>query len=308
VKQTRTALVVVLVLFSTALAAACGEGSESATTTTGSWVPVEVEGTVIPARPERIVSASPTATEVLYALGAGDRVVATDLFSNHPPAAEEKAQIDAYNVSVEALAGFSPDLVILAFDPGDVQAGLAALGVPSLLFSAPTTLDDVYGQMAALGAATGLEAEAASLTVEMREGIEAVVASVPAADGPVTYYYELDPTFYSVTSTTFIGSLLGMLGMESIADGSDPDGLGYPQLSPEYILEVDPDFILLADTKCCGQSAETVAVRPGWDTLGAVVAGRVITLDDDVASRWSPRLVDLLAAVVEGVYAPVGAG
>lgn len=307
-KPARYAPVLALVLFGTALAVACGGGGESATSPTGAWVPVEVAGTVIPARPERIVSASPTATEVLYALGAGDRLVATDLFSTYPPAAQEKARIDAYNVSVEALAAFSPDLVILAFDPGDVRAGLAALGVPSLLFSAPATLDDVYGQMAALGAATGLEAEATNLTAEMREGVDRVVASVPPGSGPVTYYYELDPTFYSVTSTTFIGSLLGMLGMESIADGNDPDGFGYPQLSAEFILGADPDVILLADVKCCGQSAETVAARPGWDTLGAVVGGRVIPLDDDVASRWSPRLVDLLAVVVEGVHAPAGAG
>lgn len=305
---TRLKPLAMLVLAAVAVAGACGEGGEAATTTAGTWVPVEVEGTLIPARPERIVSASPTATEVLYALGAGDRVVATDLFSNYPPEAAEKALIDGYNISVEAVAAFAPDLVILSFDPGDVQAGLAALQIPTVLFSAPGTLDDVYGQIEALGAATGLGGEAAALIADMRGGVGRVIAAVPAAGEPVTYYYELDPTFYSITSATFIGGLLGSLGMDSIADGNDPDGFGYPQLSAEFILAADPDFILLADVKCCGQTPETVAARPGWGTLRAVAGGRVVSLDDDVASRWSPRLVDLLAAVAEEVHAGAGAG
>ena len=116
---------------------------------------------------------------------------------------------------------------------------------------------------------------------------------------PLTYYYELDQTYYSVTSDTFIGRLLGLLGMKSIADsakGAAASG-GYPQLSAEYILDANPDFILLADTLCCHQSAASVARRPGWSGLTAVKAGHVIALNDDIASRWGPRIVDLLRTV-----------
>jgi len=302
--------------------AACGDGTTGAavstttevpaSTTTGAPdsaaigdYPVEVDGVVIAARPERILSASATHTEILYAIGAGDRVFATDLFSNYPPEANETEKIDAFNINVEAVAAFDPDLVILTYDPGDVVAGLGTLGIPVLLFGPPVTLDDAFAQIDAIGAAAGLPAEGSALIGEMRDRIDAVVAAIPGDGRRPTYYYELDPTRYSMTSFTFVGGLLGMLGLENVADPADADGYGYPQLGAEFLLDADPDFIFLADTKCCGVSAETITQRPGWDTLSAVVAGRVVELDDDIASRWGPRLVDLVETVAGAVY---GAG
>ena len=116
-------------------------------------------------------------------------------------------------------------------------------------------------------------------------------------------YYELDQTFFSVTSVTFIGHLFARLGMVNIADPADPDGFGFPQLSPEFIIEQDPDVVFLADTKCCGQTAATVAERPGWDQLRAVQRGSVVELDDDIASRWGPRIVNLMRAAADAVLA-----
>lgn len=276
--------------------AACGES--------GSGFPVEVEGTHVAAAPRRIVSASASHTEMIYAIGAGDRVVATDQFSNYPAAADATAKLDAFNLGVETVAAFDPDLVILSFDPGDLQAGLTALGIPALLFPAPATLDDVYGQIEALGEATGRTEEAAALVEEMAAEVERLVESVPAGEMR-TYYYELDPTFYTLTSDTFVGGLLARLGLESIADPAD-DGSGYPQLSPEFILAANPDFILLADTRCCGQSVATLAERPGWAGLGAVEEGRVVELDDDLAQRWGPRVVELLGVVAAALSAETG--
>jgi iron complex transport system substrate-binding protein len=191
--------------------------------------------------------------------------------------------------------------VVLSYDPGDLRAGLSALGIPTLLFAPPVTLEDAYGQMRALGAATGLEAEAAALVAGIEEEVARLVAAAPSRERPLTYYYELDPTLYSLTSATFVGGLFGLLGLQSIADAADPAGTGFPQLSAEFVLAADPDFIFLADTRCCGQSADTVAERPGWASLEAVALGRVVPLDDDVASRWGPRLVDLLAAAAAAI-------
>jgi iron complex transport system substrate-binding protein len=207
---------------------------------------------------------------------------------------------------VESVAAFTPDLVVLSYDPGELRTGLAALGIPTLLFAPPLTLEDAYAQMQALGAATGLGVEADTLVAGLREEVERLVSTGFAAEDGRTYYYELDPTLYSVTSNTFVGALLALLGLENIADAADDAGTGYPQLSAEFILAADPDFILLADTRCCGQSPETVASRPGWAALGAVGGGRVVALDDDVASRWGPRLVDLLATVAAAVATGVG--
>ena len=261
---------------------------------------------MIPAAPQRIVCASASHTEILYALGAGARVVATDQFSNFPPEVGATPKLDAFNLGVESVAALDPDLVVLSYDPGDLRAGLAALGIPTLLFAPPLTLEDAYGQMRSLGVATGLEAEAETLVAAIGGEVEAFVSAGPAGDRPLTYYYELDPTLYSLTSGTFVGGLFALLGMENIADPADSAGTGYPQLSAEFILAADPDFIFLADTRCCGQSAETVAARPGWAGLQAVAAGKVVPLDDDIASRWGPRLVDLLAAVAGAVSAGGG--
>ena len=261
----------------------------------------------IPAAPERIVSISPTATEILFAIGAEDQVVAVDSLSNYPQEAPV-TDLSGFEPNVEAIASYEPDLVVLSFDPGDVIGGLEAIGIPTILQPSAASLDDTYTQIEQLGAATGHIADAAAVVGSMQSDIASIVASIPAFDDAPTFYHELDPTFYSVTSSTFIGEIYGLLGLVDIADAADPDGYGYPQLSAEYIIEQDPDFIFLADTKCCGQNAETVAARPGWDRLTAVEEGRIVELDDDVASRWGPRIVDLLATVAEAVkqLEPVG--
>lgn len=308
-KRTRGRSRMALALLVALAAAACGAGAGEAgpaAVAPGGGFPVVVAGTLIPAAPQRILSASASHTEILFALGAGARVVATDQFSNFPPEAEATPKLDAFNLGVESVAAFAPDLVVLSYDPGELRTGLSALGIPTLLFAPPLTLEDAYAQMQALGAATGLEAEAEALVAGLREQVESLVSTGPAAEGRLTYYFELDPTLYSVTSNTFVGGLLALLGLENIADAADDAGTGYPQLSAEFILAADPDLILLADTRCCGQAPESVAARPGWAALGAVAGGRVVALDDDVASRWGPRLVDLLAAVAAAV--PAGSG
>ncbi|MGH8874279.1 MAG: ABC transporter substrate-binding protein [Acidimicrobiia bacterium] len=255
----------------------------------------------IPTLPERIVSLSATHTEVLFAIGAGDQVVAVDLFSDFPPEARERQQIDAFQLNVEAVAVLDPDLVVLAFDPGEAVTAFQALEIPALLFDAPADLEAAYAQWEVLGAATGHVAEAAEAVAEVQHRIDQAVASVPAPEEPITYYHELDPSYFTVTSSTFVGRVYGLFGLESIADGADPDGTGFPQLSGEAIVAADPDVIFLADTLCCGQSPETVAARPGWDTLTAVREGRVVPLGDDVASRWGPRLADLAEVVAAAV-------
>lgn len=283
------------------VACASGAGSEM------SPAPAE-PGVATAEAPLRIVSLSPTHTETLFALGAGDQVIAVDDQSNYPEGAPT-TDLSGFQPNVEAIAGYEPDLVVLSDDIEDVSAGLQAVGVDTLLLEAPASLDDVYDQIARLGMAVGREEEAADLVASMRDEIDALVAEVPERAEPLRYYHELDDQLYTVTSGTFIGQVYALAGLESVADAADPGGQagGYPQLSPEFLVEADPDLIFLADVKCCGQSAATVAERPGLSALTAVQQGRVIELDDDVASRWGPRVVDLLRAMVEATAAvPVG--
>ncbi len=272
------------------------------TTSTVSAFPVEVQdsrGTVtIASRPERIVSLSSTITEMLFAIGAGPQVAAVDNYSDFPPEAPI-TDLSAFTPNVEAIAAADPDLVIASYDPGDLMSSLAALGVPGMMMPAANTYADVWLQIEQLGRATGNPIGAIDLVHHMRGRIIEIIAGSPEVS--FTYYYELDQNLYSVTSTTFIGQLFGLLGLENIADPADEQGFGYPQLSSEYIIEVDPDLIFLADTLCCGQNTETMAARPGWSLLTAVANGSVIELDDGVASRWGPRIVDLLELAAQAV-------
>jgi iron complex transport system substrate-binding protein len=259
--------------------------------------------------PERIVSLSPTATEMLFAIGAGDRVVAVDDQSNHPPEAPV-TELSGFQPNVEAIAGYDPDLVVISNDPGDVQPALEQIGVEVLMLPAAAHIDDVYDQIERLGAATGNEEEADDLVDQMRADIDELVERAPEGDEPMTYYHELDETFFSVTSDTFIGAVYGLVGLESIADAAPDTAGGYPQLSAEFILDADPDFIFLA-AAAYGQTADVVGERPGWSELSAVQDDRLLELDQDTSSRWGPRIVDFLREVVEAMESasvPAGAG
>ncbi|MCE2526612.1 MAG: ABC transporter substrate-binding protein [Actinomycetia bacterium] len=271
--------------------------------------PVDVQdsdGTVtISARPERIVSLSGSTTEMLFAIGAGPQVVAVDSYSYYPPEAPV-TDLSSFSPNVEAITAFNPDLVVAFYDPGDLLSSLQALEIPALMMRSAGSLDDVWHQIEQLGLATGQQMEAADLVASMQHRIEAVLDSVPEVS--FTYYYELDQNLYSATSATFIGQVLGLLGLENIADPADEQGYGYPQLSSEYVIAEDPDLIFLADTICCGQSLETLSERPGWSALTAVADGRVVELNDDIASRWGPRIVDLLEVAAGAVTALADGG
>lgn len=288
--------------------AGCGQGSPGVTSAStapqtpspaAEGFPVTVRAgngpVVIGKRPERIVSLSPSATESLFAVGAGAQVVAVDDQSNHPAQAP-RTDLSGFKPNVEAIVARKPDLVVLSNDTDGVVAKLGALGVPVLLEPAAGKLDEAYDQIADLGAATGNKAASEKVVDGMRKRIEELVGGVPR-NKKLTYYHELDNTLYSATSTTFIGQVYGLFGLTNIADRAPGASGGYPKLSAEFVGKADPDLIFLADTKCCAQSKGTLAKRPGWSTLSAIKNDRVVALDDDVASRWGPRVVDLAQQV-----------
>ena len=242
-----------------------------------------IASTTVASAPSGIVSLSATATEILFAIGAGAQVVAVDDQSTYPEEAPTSA-LSGFTPNVEAIANYDPDLVVISYDPGDLVVGLEALGIDVLMQGAASAIDDTYSQIAELGDLTGHSDEA---------GLESLAEGRPGAG--MTYFHEVDSTLYSATSSTFLGQLYALLGLENIADPADEDGWGYPQLSPEYVIDVGPDLIFLADAEW-GESAETVAARPGWDAMSAVQAGNVFPLDE-TAGRWGPRIVDFLTTV-----------
>ncbi len=261
--------------------------------------PVEIaadNGAVtVDARPERVVSLSTVSTEILFAIGAGDQVIAVDSQSTYPAEAPV-TDLSSYTPNIEAIAALDPDLVFLSFDPTEVVDGLTALGIPVIMHGTGMSLEHAYEQIAQTGAATGHADEAAALVASTRERIRAAVAATPELDPAPSIYHEISYDLWSATSATFIGQVYALFGVDNISDAADDTGGGFPQLSAEYILDADPDLIFLGDV-LYGESAETVAARPGWSDLTAVRSGFVVELDTDVASRWGPRVGDLIEAV-----------
>jgi iron complex transport system substrate-binding protein len=268
----------------------------------GAAYPVSVGNLTLTKRPERIVSFSPSATEMLFAVDAGPQVVAVDDQSNYP-ADVPRTDLSSFKPNAEAIAATNPDLVVISDDLNRIVDQLTKLKIPVFRTPAAKTLDDTYAEIGQLGMLTGHPEAAGALTERMRADIDKIVKGVPPRSKPLSYYYELDPTFYTVTSKTFIGSIFSLFGLTDVADSADADGAkgGYPQLSQEALLKADPDMIFLADSKCCRQSAASVEARQGWSGITAVRTGRIVALDDDIASRWGPRVVDLVRSVAEAV-------
>ncbi len=281
-----------LVALGALVIAACGSGDDSGSETNGSAGEI----------PERIISLSPTHTEMLFAIGAGDQVIAVDGFSNYPAEAEAKmTDLSGFEPNVEAIASYDPDLVITEGTNPALIEQLGSLEIANWSGLAVSDFDGIFEQVEQLGAATGQVEGAAALIDSMRADIAEIDASVAGVDIGLTYYHELDPTYFSVTSDTFIGYVYGRLGLTSIADAAEGAGGGFPQLNAEFILDADPDLIFLACTKYCGETAESVSARPGWEGSTAVTTGRVLEMDDDIASRWGPRIIDYYRTVAAAV-------
>jgi len=260
-----------------------------------------------------IVSLSPSATQTLFAIGAGPQVRAVDRDATWPVGKLPALRIDAFNPSAESIAGLcptsashpsrKPDLVVISYDANSIKQKLRALGVRVVEQDAPSTLAAAYDQMRQLGTLTGRVNEANALVRRLKNHLAADVRRVPAhAAGDVRVYYELDPTFYAAASSTFVGSLLAQLGVTNIADAASTSAdAGYPQLNQEFIVSANPTVVLLADTVCCGASPATVAARTGWSTLDAVVNNNVYGLNDSVASTWGPLLGTLMDRLTNAV-------
>ena len=258
--------------------------------------------TEIAERPTAIVSLSPTATEMLFAIGAGPQVVAVDEYSYHPADAPV-TDLSGFTPNLEAIVAYEPDLVVVSDDIDGIVAALAGVDIPTLVLPGAQRVQDAYDQVRLLGEATGMLAEAETLAAEMESEIADLVSGVELTAEPLTYYHELGSdgggSFYSVTSSTFIGEVFGTFGLENIADPADTDGLGYPTLSVEFIIEADPDLIFF--TNCCGDTPETIAARPGWGSIAAVEAEAMYGLDDDLSSRWGPRIVEFFRLVANAL-------
>ncbi len=308
-------LILALVVLAALIVAACagGGGSSSlsftcdavavATAPDASAFPLDVTDSVgntvtLEAPPQRIVSLSAGHTEVLFAIGAGDQVAAVDLTADCPKAADDLPKENAFSPSLETIASVDPDLVIIFFDPGDLQSALQGADIPALNLATPDSVQSVYDQTELLGAATGHPDQAADLIADMQAAVEEIRSRVDDVTEAPTVFHEIDNTYLTAGPGSFIGDLYDILGAENIAEAT---GEPFPQMSAEAIIEADPDVIILAD-EGAGETPDTVGARPGWRNVAAVQNGRVHIVDPDIVSRPGPRLVEALRVLASYLY------
>lgn len=286
------------------LVAGCGSdpdpepGGGGGTPADGAF-PVTVGEVTLQQQPTAIVSLSPAVTEMLFAIGAGEQVVAADEFSDYPPEAPT-TELSGFEPAPEAIASYDPDLVLISYDPGDLVEQLGALDIPvHTVPDNPSGLDDIYAQLDDLGALTGQADGAADLVTSMSDEIDTLIADAPQRDAPVSYYIEIDDNLWTYTSQSLVGVLFELVGLENIAVTEEPAEVTM-QLSPEVLVDANPDVIFLANAQY-GVTAEMVSDRDGWADVEAVRQGHVVELSPDIASRWGPRVVDLLREAVDAV-------
>ena len=205
--------------------------------TTAPEAPTTVDSTDAGGDVERVVSLSPTHTEMMFAIGAGDLLVAVDQFSDYPEEAQGLPnELSAFDNNVEAIAAYEPDLVLIGGDFNGLGPQLDELDIGWWDGPAASTIDDTFRQIEELGAATGHEAEAAAVVESMQSEIDEIVAATPTPAEPLTIFHEIDDTLFSLDSTTLFGELYGLLGLRNIADSAEGDSGGYPQLSAEFVV------------------------------------------------------------------------
>jgi iron complex transport system substrate-binding protein len=243
------------------------------------------------APPQRVVSLVPSHTETVCALGACERLVGRDAFSDFPVEVQGLPELgSAFAPDLEALVALRPDLVLVDEYSGAADA-LAPLGIP-VYAGTPQRLDEVFEVIERLALLLGTPDEAALLRDRLRGELDAVSALVAGRDRP-TVFYEVDPSPYSVGPDGYIGALIELAGGANVVPGELGD---FPLVDPEFVVASDPQVIVLADAPY-GVSAEMVAARPGWASIAAVRDGRVIELtqeQSDVMSRAGPRVGEAL--------------
>jgi len=287
-------LLAVLTLAACAPAVPSGNEAAGITLTDGLGRDVKLESAA-----QKIVSLAPSNTEILFALGAGDKVIGRDEVSDYPAEALALPTVGGWSgFSAEAIVALKPDLVLAAeINSPELVAELEGLGLTVYYLSNPKTLEELYVNIEIVATLTGRDA------TKLTDSLKARVAAVDEKIMPLSYrpsvFYEVDATDpskpYSVGPGTFIHLLIDRAGGANaveLAGITDP----YPQVSLEQLVIAPPDIIILGDSMW-GTTAEAVAARPGWDALKAVVDGKIFPFDDNLVSRPGPRLVDGLEAL-----------
>ena len=245
--------------------------------------------------PKRIISLSPSITEILFEIGSGNQVIAVDNLSNYPNEAPI-SDISAYDPNVEAISLLNPDLVILSYNIKNLKTALKKIGIETIYLPAPLNFEDILDQIDYLGLQTGNEDKAKKLISKMKNRMK-TLQKLRENEKATKIYHEIDSNYYSPSKFSFIGDIYQKLNYKNVADKADISNLGYPKLSPELIISENPDLIVLPGKD--NKYVEKVKLRPGWGYIEAVKKNNFLLTNNDIASRWGPRILNFASILVE---------
>lgn len=251
------------------------------------------------ATPERIVSVAPTPTEILFAVGAGDLVVGVDDYSDYPAETANLTKVGSYTLNTEVIVGLQPDLIISSdLVPLSQLELLEDQGIPFVIL-ATRTLDDVMKDIRLVGILTGHVDDAVALAEDLEERVDAITAKT-LAEGVVMprVYVEYYP-YWTYGPGSFGDDLIALAGGINIASNTSSE---YPMVTSEFVIAQDPEVIVYTFGYMTSTTADEIASRPGWDTITAVSTDRIYSIDDNLVSRYGPRIVDGLEQLAETLH------
>ncbi|TYP56791.1 ABC transporter substrate-binding protein [Thermosediminibacter litoriperuensis] len=289
--------IILLVTLATALTSC---GSKTGTDTKADYkntYPINVKDQmgreiVIEKEPDRIVSLAPSNTEILFALGLGDKVVGVTNYCDYPEEAKKKEKIGGFaDPNMEKLISLKPDLVLATIMHEKPVRKLEELKIPVIVLN-PQSIDDVFSTIELIGRATNKNQQAEELISTLKNRIKAVedrVSTIPADKRPQVFY-ELWPSPLTTAGPgTFVHDLIEKAGGRNIAADA---GKAYPEYSQEMVIDKNPDIIIFSHHYSSNQSKEDIINRPGWKNIKAIKEGRVFYVDENIVQRPTPRLVD----------------
>lgn len=250
-------------------------------------------------KPEKIVSLTPSNTEILFALGLGDSIVGVDKYSNYPEQANSIKKVGDFNgPNIELIAELKPDLVVAG---GDIQEDaikkLENLGIP-VISSEAGGLEDLYKNIDVLGKATDTQQEAQELITKLKNNIQSIAQKVASLNKPKVYFNVDINGFYTAGKGTFISQLIEMAGGKNVAD----DVEGWPQYSVEKIIEKNPDIIIT--TEHAG-TIDDIKKISALKNINAVKDGKIYSLDADIINRIGPRVDQALEEMAKVIHPEV---
>ncbi len=249
--------------------------------------------------PQRIVSVAPSPTEILFAVGAGPQVVGVDNMSDYPAEALDLPKVGDWNLNIEAIVSLKPDLIVSSdLVPRDQLNQLEAQGIPYFIF-AVRTMEDVMKDLKLAGSLTGHSDEAQALVASLEARVSAVTNKTLAANvtKPMTYieYYPL----WTFGPGSYGDDVIRLAGGTNIAANASNE---YPNLNSEFVIAQNPQVIIYTVGPWSTITASDYAERPGWSNIDAVAQGNIHSLDDNLISRYGPRVVDGLEELAEIIH------